>query len=54
MFNPPFDTNFVLAQTHIAYPSLVPEIPLHLLDPESDLGQMTDAAVGHGARRTHR
>lgn len=42
MFNPPFDTNFVLAQTHIAYPSLVPEIPLHLLDPESDLGQMTE------------
>ena len=43
MFQPPFDATFVLAQTHITHPSLTPEISLNLLNPESKLGQMTEA-----------
>ena len=43
MFEPPFDRPFVLAQTHVAHGTLVPEIPLHLLNPESPLGRL-DAA----------
>ncbi|MBT6434941.1 MAG: methyltransferase [Deltaproteobacteria bacterium] len=42
MFHPPFDATFILAQTHVVCASLIPEIPLHLLDPKSTLGKMTE------------
>ena len=36
-FQPPFDTSFVLAHTHVTHGTLVPDIPLYLLNPESPL-----------------
>jgi predicted nicotinamide N-methyase len=43
MLQAPFDTSFVTNQTHIVCGSLVPEIPLHLLNPKSPLGQFTES-----------
>ena len=44
-FHPPFDTNFVLAHTHITHGTLVPEIPLYLLNPESPLTRLSEAEL---------
>ena len=44
-FEPPFDTHFVLNQTHITHGTLVPEIPLYLLNPKSPLGQLSEAEL---------
>lgn len=44
-FEPPFTTNFVLAHTHVTHGTLVPEIPLHLLNPKSPLGQLSEVEL---------
>ena len=44
-FHPPFDATFVLAHTHVTFGTLVPEIPLYLLSPESPLGKLDEVAL---------
>ena len=41
-FQPPFDAEFVLTHTHVAHGTLVPEIPLYLLNPKSPLVQFNE------------